>query len=50
VTVEGSPTCMYLLVLEQGVDPLGLELQMVVSHQTWVLGTEPGSFLRADML
>lgn len=28
---------------KQVLDPLELELQVVVSHCTWVLGIEPGS-------
>ena len=31
----------------RGMDPLELELQVVVSCQTWVLGTEIESFARA---
>lgn len=27
---------------KEGVDPLDLELQVIVSHMTWVLGTELG--------
>lgn len=34
--------CMYLYVIGQTWDPLELKLQVVVSHWTWVLGTELG--------
>lgn len=28
-------------------DPFQLELQLIVIHRVWLLGTEPGSFARA---
>lgn len=37
--------CGYL-VLEE-VDPLQLELWMVVTHTTWMLGIEPWASIRA---